>query len=73
MKSSKFADYQIMDALKPAEAGFTFTDICRELGISKATFYKRHAKYDGVDAPMISGMISGMKELEDENRRPNKM
>ena len=58
-----------MDAFKPAEAGFTFTDICRELGISKATFYKRHAKYDGVDAPMISGM----KELEDENRRPNKM
>ena len=51
MKSSKFADYQIMDAFKPVEAGFTFTDICRELGISKATFYKCHARYDGKTRP----------------------
>ncbi len=58
-----------MDAFKPVEAGFTFTDICRELGISKATFYNCHARYDGVGAPMISRM----KELENENRRPNKM
>ena len=38
-------------------------DICRDLGISTATFYKWRAEYDGMDV----SMISRMKELEDEN------
>ncbi len=40
-------------------------DLCRELGISSATFYKWRAKYGGMD----TSMMSRMKELEDENRR----
>jgi len=69
MKKSKFTDSQIMEALKRAEAGVTVPEICRELGISSATFYKWRAKYGGMDTPMISRM----KELELENARLKKM
>jgi putative transposase len=44
-------------------------DICRELGISTATFYKWRAKFGGMD----TSMISKMKELEEENRRLRRM
>ena len=38
-----------MDAVKRVEAGFAVPDICQELGISTATFYKWRAKYGGMD------------------------
>ena len=69
MKKSKFTDSQIMAALKKGEAGVSPLDICRELGISSATFYKWRAKFGGMD----TSMMSRMKELEDENRRLKKM
>ena len=69
MKRSKFTDSQIMDTLKRAEAGLAVPDLCRELGISSATFYKWRAKFGGMD----TSMMSRMKELEDENRRLKKM
>ena len=40
MRKSKFTDSQIVDAVKRVEAGLSVPDICRELGISTATFYK---------------------------------
>jgi putative transposase len=40
MKKSRFTDSQIVDALKRVEAGFAMPELCRELGISTATFYK---------------------------------
>ncbi len=69
MKRSKFTDSQIMAALKKAEAGIAVPDLCRELGISVATFYKWRARYGGMD----TSMMSRMKELEEENRRLRKM
>ena len=69
MKKSKFTDSQVMEALKRAEAGVAVPELCRELGISSATFYKWRAKYGGMDTPMISRM----KELELENARLKKM
>ncbi len=69
MRKSKFTDRQIMDAVKRVEAGLSVPDICRELGISTATFYKWRAKYGGMDV----SMMSRMKELEEENRRLKKM
>jgi putative transposase len=69
MRKSKFTDSQIMDAVKRVEAGYAVPDICRDLAISTATFYKWLAKYSGMDV----SMMSRMKELEDENRRLNKM
>lgn len=69
MKKSKFTDSQVMEALKRVEAGLAVPEICRELGISSATFYKWRAKYGGMD----TSMISRMKELELENTRLKKM
>lgn len=69
MKKSKFTDSQIMAALKQAEAGIPVPQICRELGISSAKFYKWRAKYGGMD----TSMMTRMKELEDENRRLRKL
>jgi putative transposase len=69
MKRSKFTDSQIMEALKRADSGLAVPEICRELGISTATFYKWRAKYGGMD----TSMMARMKELEAENARLKKM
>ena len=69
MKISRFTDSQIMQILKLVEAGFSAPELCREHGMSSATFYKWRAKYGGMDA----SMVSRLKELEDENRRLKKM
>jgi putative transposase len=69
MKKSRFTDSQIMDALKRVESGISVPDICRELGISTATFYKWRAKFGAMD----TSMMFKMKELEEENRRLRRM
>ncbi|TYA70837.1 transposase, partial [Vibrio cholerae] len=38
MKTSKFTDSQIMAILKQAEAGTPVPELCREHGMSSATF-----------------------------------
>jgi putative transposase len=53
MKRSKFSDSQIIDAVKWVESGIAVPDICRELGVSSATFYKWRAKYGGMDVSMM--------------------
>jgi putative transposase len=58
-----------MDALKRVEAGLAVPDLCRELGVSVATFYKWRSKYGGMD----TSMMARMKELEEENRRLKRM
>jgi putative transposase len=69
LKKSRFTDSQIIGVLKQAEAGTPVPELCREHGISSATFYKWRSKYGGMDA----SMMSRMKELEEENRRLKKM
>ena len=69
MKTSKFTDSQIIDALKRVEAGLAVPEVCRELGISSATFYKWRAKFGGMDVSMMNRMT----ELEAENTRLKKM
>jgi hypothetical protein len=56
MKYSKFTDTQVMDALKRVDAGFAVPDVCRELGISSAIFYKWRPKYGGMDTSMMDRM-----------------
>lgn len=69
MKKSRFSDSQIIAILKKAEAGTPVPALCREHGISSATFYKWRSKYGGMDA----SLMKRVKELEDENRRLKKM
>ncbi len=58
-----------MAILKQAETGTPVPELCREHGMSNATFYKWRAKYGGMDA----SMVARLKELEIENRRLKKM
>lgn len=60
---------QILAILRQAEGGAPVPELCREHGMSTASFYKWRAKYGGMDASMISQMTA----LEDENRRLKKM
>lgn len=69
MKRSRFSDSQILSILKQAENGVPVPELCREHGMSNASFYKWRAKFGGMD----TSMIKRMKELEDENRRLKKM
>ena len=69
MRKSRFTDSQIMAVLKRAEGGESVPQLCREVGVSTATFYKWRAKFGGMDV----SMMARMKELEDENRRLKKM
>ena len=54
MKKSRFTESQLMDALKRVESGISVPDMCRELGISTAAFYKWRAKFGGMDTSMMS-------------------
>ena len=69
MKRSRYSDSQIINILKQAEAGTPVTELCREHGMSDATFYKWRAKFGGMDV----SMMARLKELEEENRRLKKM
>ena len=68
MKNGRFSDAQIMAVLKQAEGGTPVSELCREHGMSSASFYKWRAKFGGMDA----SLMKRMKELEDENRRLKK-
>lgn len=69
MKKSRYTDSQILSILKQNESGIPVSELCREHGMSSATFYKWRAKYGGMDA----SLMKRMKELEEENRRLKKM
>jgi len=69
VKTSRFSDSQIIAILKQAEVGSPVPELCREHGISSATFYKWRAKFGGMDA----SLMARLRELEDENRRLKKM
>lgn len=58
-----------MNILKQAEAGVPVPELCREHGMSSASFYKWRSKYGGMDA----SMMVRMKELEAENSRLKRM
>jgi len=69
MRKTRCTEQQIMAVLRQAEGGVAVPELCREHGISSASFYKWRAKYGGMDA----SMMSQMKALEDENRRLKRM
>ena len=69
MKKSRFTDSQVLAILKQAENGIPVPDLCREHGMSNATFYKWRSKFGGMDA----SLMARMRELEQENARLKRM
>ena len=69
MKQCKYSGAQIMSILKQAEGAVPVSELCREHGMSSASFYKWRSKFGGMDA----SLISRMKVLEEENKRLKKM
>jgi putative transposase len=69
MKKSRFTETQIVKAIKEHEQGKDAKDICRELSITTASFYKWRQRYGGMDV----NELKRVKELEDENNRLKRM
>jgi putative transposase len=69
MKKSRFTETQIVRILKEIESGRLVKEVCREYGVSEATYYNWKSKYGGMQA----SDIKRLKELEDENRRLKQM
>jgi len=65
MKTCRYTEAQIIAILRQAEGGVPVGELCREHGMSNASFYKWRSKYGGMDA----SLISQMNAMEDENRR----
>ena len=69
MRKSKFTESQIVRMLKEVEGGRTVVEVCREHGISDATYYNWKAKYGGMEV----SDIKWLKELEEENQQLKRM
>lgn len=65
MRKSRFSEAQIIEILRQADAGMKVMDLCRQHGISGATFYKWRSKYGGLG---VSEAVR-LRQLEEENRR----
>ena len=53
MHKSRYTETQIVRILKEVEGGREVKEICREYGISYASYYNWKAKYGGMDASDI--------------------
>ncbi len=69
MKKTRYTESQIIKVLNEVEGGRMVKDVCREYGISDATYYNWKSKYGG----MAGSDVKKLKELEDENRRLKRM
>jgi putative transposase len=69
MKRTRFSETQIVTILKQADAGLKVKDLCREHGISEATYYNWKAKYGGLDA----SDLKRLKEIEGELSKLKRM
>jgi putative transposase len=69
MKKTRFTETQIVKSIQEHEGGRDAKDICRELGVTTATFYNWRQKYGGLQV----NELKRMKELEEENAKLKRM
>ena len=69
MKTSRFNETQIIAILKQGDAGIKVKDLCREHGISDATYYNWKARYRGLEA----SDLKRLKETESELSKLKRM
>jgi putative transposase len=69
MKKSKFTESQIIGILKEQEQGVKVSELCRQHGISDATFYNWKSKYGGMNVDELRRL----RDLEQENARLKKI
>ena len=69
MKKSRFSETKIISILTRNEGGEKVKDLCREIGVSDATFYNWKAKHGGLSV----NQLRRLKELETENSRLKSM
>ena len=65
MSRKRFSEEQIIPILKRHETGVSTQELCREVGVSAATFYTWKAKYGGLEL----SDARRLKGLEEENRK----
>jgi len=65
MRKSRYSEEQIIRVLQEVESGRPVKEVCREYGVSTASYYSWKAKYGGMDI----NEARRLKELELENRR----
>jgi putative transposase len=65
MKRPRFSEEQVAYALRQVEAGTPVEDVCRQLGVSEATFFAWKKKY----AHLGVSELRRLRQLEDENAR----
>jgi putative transposase len=69
MKKTKFTEAQIVFAVKQAESGVKVPEVCRQMGISEATFYNWKKKYGGLGL----SELRELRQLKDENSKLKQM
>ena len=65
MRTSKFTNEQIVQALRQAESGTPVADICRKLQVTETTFYRWKKKFTGLDV----SDLRELRQLREENRK----
>jgi putative transposase len=65
MKRSRFSEEQVAYALRQADSGTPVSDVCRQLGVSEATFYVWRKKYGHLGV----SELRRLRQLEEENAR----
>ncbi len=69
MCTSTFTETQIVATLRQADAGVPVKDICRQSGVSTATYYHWKSKYGGLEA----SKLRRIREFEAENSKLKRM